>query len=890
VNYVTGSTALSQLNDGLGVRYSPTAADFTITVGAGAFDVDITDSTTTLQGVVDAINTAAGNPGVTASIENNRLKLVSTSDNIQVTALNNSNAALDLGLIRLDAGGAITQIAAENSVGAGAGQEGGNQRILSGDRLVATMNDIMRDTLGGGVSRWWTDGSDALDSAGVRSGAGYRISVTSRNGTSSGDIYLASRVATNLTGAVAQGATSIDVNSANGFAAGNTIRLTDGTNTEYKVVTRISSNTLYFDNQAVAAAAGFANNSGVYAYNQTLGEMVQNINYKASAAGMSLTSGGSGNLQVADVAGTVAADLGIAVNAAQNDFNGADLDPQYVAEQTLLSTLKGGTGITAGRFSVTDTAGRNFIVDLRQSDDDSVRDVITEFNGAAAGAGSDLVMRVNDTGDGLYVYGTGNGTVTVTDLDGTDTANDLNLAGSATGSPATINGSFERSISVSATDTLTDVMNKISEAGLSVSASIINDGSGGMPYRLSILSKNSGINGRMVVGSTGNLSFTTAAAAQDAVLLYGVSSSGSDPAIIQSSTNTVSNVIAGLTLDLRSVSSSPVTITVNRDAGGITKEVGRLVERLNDTLLKVGEYTKFAKVKEDQYSKGVLFGDTTVNRIKSDILNFVTRPVSDIPASQLNTLAEVGVRVDRNGYVTFNESTFRSALENNFEQVSELFTKSKPMALDSKLKTFNDSRGVGYAQGDDLTITQRDGTTVTIDISSSQTTLSEIMSLINYDSENTGDKVTASISSDGKSLVLSDASVGAGTLAVTALNGSSAAADLGLTGSSVTVSGGTLTGRQVSISGGPGAAVRLYDKMKAYTDTPDGLIASKTESIDTEIEDYNDRIAALEKKIAATEEKYVRQFAQLESYLSESEQIKSRLSAVLGSMTSGYSA
>jgi len=104
------------------------------------------------------------------------------------------------------------------------------------------------------------------------------------------------------------------------------------------------------------------------------------------------------------------------------------------------------------------------------------------------------------------------------------------------------------------------------------------------------------------------------------------------------------------------------------------------------------------------------------------------------------------------------------------------------------LKTLNGGSGVGSVTGDDFQITQRDGTTFNVDISSAET-LQDVINLINNATENTA--VTASYDREGNGILLTDTSGGTGNFSVTSLNGSSAASDLGIEKS---VSSNTLKG------------------------------------------------------------------------------------------------
>jgi flagellin-like hook-associated protein FlgL len=88
----------------------------------------------------------------------------------------------------------------------------------------------------------------------------------------------------------------------------------------------------------------------------------------------------------------------------------------------------------------------------------------------------------------------------------------------------------------------------------------------------------------------------------------------------------------------------------------------------------------------------------------------------------------------------------------------------------------------------DIQITRRDGTTFQVDLSNLNT-IQDVIDTIN--AADAGGGVTASFSTTGNGIVLTDTTAGTGTLTVTPLNYSLAADDLGLR---VAASGATLTG------------------------------------------------------------------------------------------------
>ena len=141
-----------------------------------------------------------------------------------------------------------------------------------------------------------------------------------------------------------------------------------------------------------------------------------------------------------------------------------------------------------------------------------------------------LTASINSAGNGIQITQPGGaGTATIAEVGGGTTAKSLGILGTFGNVAGTnvLNGSFQKSITIASTDTLANIATKINDAGVGAAASIINDGSSGSPFRLSISSRNSGSAARLVFdGSGAGLSSTSLVKGQDAVLIYGGSANG----------------------------------------------------------------------------------------------------------------------------------------------------------------------------------------------------------------------------------------------------------------------------------------------------------------------------------------------------------------------------
>ncbi len=680
---------------------------------------------------------------------------------LSVGALNGSFAAANLGLAKIDpATGQFFTPAGETTT-TGVSDEFAetvttSNRIV-GDRFLPELNSTLRSQLRGGPTN-----TTAGELKGVRDGT---VSFTDRSGATA-TLNLSSRVATTVTSSTA---TSVTVASAAGMAVGNRIRIQTSSGIQERTVTSISGSTISFDQSITGVSGG----NGVFANNESLIDITRNVNDRLQAAGVKIrvdidsetnglwvtdSSGGSGALSVADVTGSAASDLGITGSVAANTINGADLDPQWIGERTLLSGLNGGTGVQAGKFRVTDKVGVQFEVDLSQSTDRYIQSVIRDGNAAAAAAGSTVRFSINDTGDGLLVADGSPtvGTLKIEEVNNGRTARDLNILGSApAATPGIINGSFEFSIDIKAGSKLQDVANAINAKGLPVQAAVLKDGSGVNPFKITLLSKRSGEAGRLVVDSdlTG-LSFSTTSAAQNSLLLYGSNGGPTDPAVISNSGNSVTNLVQGMTVQLISPSDSPVTVTVAKDVDGLSKQGEKLVESYNSTLSKIRELASF---NSSTLKAGPLFADPTVQRIRRDLADFITQPVTDIASGNLNTLPAVGFGVTAEAGLTLDSSKFSSLLQTSFDQMETLFTLQRPLKLNTALSDLNKGLGLHDMAGDDFTIYARSATKqLAIDVSG-LSTISDLLQKINNATGNNG-TITATIAADGYSLQLDDSS------------------------------------------------------------------------------------------------------------------------------------
>ncbi|MCX7935211.1 MAG: flagellar filament capping protein FliD, partial [Planctomycetota bacterium] len=369
-------------------------------------------------------------------------------------------------------------------------------------------------------------------------------------------------------------------------------------------------------------------------------------------------------------------------------MNGGDLDRVYLSRATALSTLNGGKGVSAGYVRISDAAGRTADLDFTSAK--TLGDVIDLINAS----GLNIAARINDTGDGILLEenpdsGTGND-IRVEELYGGTTARDLGILGLGSGGAtglSRLDGSFERRITVLATNTLLDVMNKIGDAKAGVFASIINDGSVSAPYRLVVTAERSGAAGDFVLDTDiASLRLRQGAAGKDALLLYGQPTLGVSPVLLASATNSNNSAVLGMTLNLKKVSSQYTTIAVTRDTQKAAEGVKKLVESYNslqELVSRLDRYESEEKAEQNRkedanYIPPVLFGDASLRALMREISDLFFHTVRTSQGTR--SLYDAGITFDDKGKLVYDAVKFEDLLANDFETARELFILNRDVA------------------------------------------------------------------------------------------------------------------------------------------------------------------------------------------------------------------
>lgn len=221
-------------------------------------------------------------------------------------------------------------------------------------------------------------------------------------------------------------------------------------------------------------------------------------------------------------------------------------------------------------------------------------------------------------------------------------------------------------IEVDATNnTLAGLRDAINAANSNVRASIVQDGDSS--YRLLIASKETGTAHALTVTSTlseGTApTFADLQTAQDAQVKLG---SGTGAVTVTRSTNTVRDLIPGVTLKLLTASpETPVTITVSQDTKKIQEGVQKLVDQYNNLVEFLNQQFKY-----DAESKkgGTLLDSYALQSVQNHLAQIVAGAVSGLAGSGL---PQLGVTMGADGKLSLDAAMLESKLASDPDSVRQ---------------------------------------------------------------------------------------------------------------------------------------------------------------------------------------------------------------------------
>ena len=168
------------------------------------------------------------------------------------------------------------------------------------------------------------------------------------------------------------------------------------------------------------------------------------------------------------------------------------------------------------------------------------------------------------------------------------------------------------------------------------------------------------------------------AGSMDAGVVSVVQTTQGNDGWIHRNSNTITNALAGITLNLHDVTAAdaPIKVTVNRNIGTLRTKVQTMVTAYNDLVTELKSKTEYdSKTK----TMGLLSRDVAASFLKTQISSPLTTIAKGFVESfdKFVQANDVGITLDGAGMLNFESSVFDAAVNESYKSVIELLGAGK---------------------------------------------------------------------------------------------------------------------------------------------------------------------------------------------------------------------
>ena len=226
----------------------------------------------------------------------------------------------------------------------------------------------------------------------------------------------------------------------------------------------------------------------------------------------------------------------------------------------------------------------------------------------------------------------------------------------------TANSNSAITVTTSASTTLTQLRDSINNATDNAEASILYNGTG---YVLVIKGESGASNEVRVTPSggssstlTNNFSYTASTKNLTQTVDGTDASFTVDGISMTRSTNTISDLFNGYTLELEATSSSAINISSTQNLDNITSLLSNFIDAYNAIYTNITEMSG-AAFSEDE-STGPLAGDSLARSIQRELRSYTTKSLSGYEGGPYS-MSLLGVQTNRDGSLTLNTSVLKNS-------------------------------------------------------------------------------------------------------------------------------------------------------------------------------------------------------------------------------------
>ena len=510
---------------------------------------------------------------------------------------------------------------------------------------------------------------------------------------------------------------------------------------------------------------------------------------------------------------------------------------------------------------------------------DTPQGLVSAINAAALGVKAQLV----NTGDATDPY-----KIVLTGATGAAQA--FTLASPATSlsfsAPnLSLNGgaSFDLSLNVNGvaqtvtvpagSDTPDGVVAALKAANPDVDVQLVDTGLAGEPYQIVVASNKLPPQTIAVTSAQPGMNFSTPlafsnlqSAADASLTVEGVT--------YTRPSNTITDVISGLTLDLKATTTAATAanISLSRDTAAIKTKITALVAAYNDVNSILNEVSN-PKSTLDTYG-GTLIGDSVVRQVRTQLRDMMMGESSS-PGTNVGAFWQMGLSVDRAGVMSVDSTKLDAALANNFDDVVKTFTANQN---NRSANSPPYSTSTGFSSG---SASINGGAAFSLTLTGSTGTFGVPISAANATPQGVVDAINASNQGFTAQLVQETSGADPYKIMVMGTTGSS-----GFTLSAQAEGGAAVSG--LSFSGnGSGIAGDALRKITALLSST-GALLTQSENANNQAEKLKVTLATLQTRMQAVLDRYTKQFAAMESLVGNINSQKASLKSSFDGMMAMY--
>ena len=246
-------------------------------------------------------------------------------------------------------------------------------------------------------------------------------------------------------------------------------------------------------------------------------------------------------------------------------------------------------------------------------------------------------------------------------------------------------------VTVTDGESLQDIALAINKSKAAVTASVVSDGT---KSYLSITARESGypLDGAQAGALSVTMDSSTGQSGTALGKAYEVLAENAQVTVddlqTTSRSNDVTTAIPGVTISAKSLSSAAETLTLSADSSATADNLGKLVDAYNAVMSLV---QKHLSVSANTNTAATLGGDPSLRDLQQRLQSLFSATVTGV--SGPNSLASIGLTTDKDGVLSLDSTTLKSALAQNASAVNAVFSQATTGigdVIDSLTSAFTD--------------------------------------------------------------------------------------------------------------------------------------------------------------------------------------------------------